>query len=1354
MAKDFVTPNQYKRGVEKIKEYVDNMQPNVLEEIIFDASLEKIQEGMTYATNNPSKASWATCLFDIDVVHEIQPGQIVYFEYGGNEFLSQLSSNKILYFYAFDAVETDYNNTWTIPDGQIMCAMQFGVDINKQPAENKCLVRLWASTTNVTGAKLKIKHKKAIDENTFNDDVKFWNSISMNRQKNSQIGGFSIALGEHAEASSTWAIAMGNDVHARGSASISLGQQNISQGERSATIGYSNRALGNYSYSHGRANLASAAYASATGYKTKATGMYATTSGVSTTASGSSSVAEGNTTTASGDCSHAEGHGTIAQGQNQHVQGRYNIEDTANKYAHIVGNGTSSSAKSNAHTLDWEGNAWYAGDVQANNIPYTVSSKVLTTVPANDINNNINSDNRITVNNISINKDKRYYIEFLGTKKLCSLLISEESGNCIICGIGNYYIVASNDSTNIVIFISKINRKDNTTDTFTDLVIHEEENNYLDSKYLETDLVLQNSISMGRVGKIGNGSSAIGGGTTASGIYSHAEGCATIASGEVSHAEGDESVASGEVSHAEGASTIASGTYSHAEGNSTKASGYCSHAEGIMTTASANQSHAEGAQTTASGSQSHAEGSGTIASGECQHVQGKYNIADAANKYAHIVGNGSKTTKSNAHTLDWNGNGWYAGKLSQDGTPTGDTDLTTKKYVDDKIAGIVNSAPETLDTLKELSTALGDDPNFATTVATNIGKKVDKVDGMSLTHNDLTNELKANYDAAYAYSQAKHSYNDLTDKPNIPSINGLATQEYVDSKALPIIFINDENRTGPKLFPLLPEHNLVFIAGDAQISDSNGNVNIIYGLCYSDIQNDGSKLLTEYRTNKTAKINTSGILESFEYIDEYIKKITNIFKNATNNKMLTTSQTGDFEWADIPSIDGLATKNNPIFTGYMSLGRKEGSTIGIGSSAIGSDVVASGLYSHAEGAGRANGEYSHAEGYLCFADGDYSHAEGYCTNAVSKYQHVEGKYNIQDETEKYAHIVGNGISSNRTSNAYTLDWSGNGWYAGKLSQEGTPTDDKDLTNKKYVDDKTSMENVIYDGDGTGADVISDYWTGCPVSSGNGCWVINKQITFDLSKPNPYYLLCDNTLYSPKNSTFDETNSAWIYAKGPNVGTVFICNKYNNENKLVLPWDGVNSPRRIKLYTKIELAKAMFSGDYTDLSNKPTIPSIEGLATEEYVNNKVTDTATSLTNDPDIYLTKDKYQYVTGVNTVNNMIWLPSTDLPAFLKIHVYTTNCKMQCVFDTPVRWKIGQNPNEGTFKIVTDNIYEFILTYINGSWIGEVVTYSNTEYTPTNDADVTTKKYVDNLTDQATSEEVKNMLNTTLGGDYSGEKN
>ena len=78
---------------------------------------------------------------------------------------------------------------------------------------------------------------------------------------------------------------------------------------------------------------------------------------------GNYSHAEGLSTTASGSASHAEGEHTTASSNYQHVQGKYNIADTSNVYAHIVGNGTSDTEHSNAHTLDWEGNAWYYGDV-------------------------------------------------------------------------------------------------------------------------------------------------------------------------------------------------------------------------------------------------------------------------------------------------------------------------------------------------------------------------------------------------------------------------------------------------------------------------------------------------------------------------------------------------------------------------------------------------------------------------------------------------------------------------------------------------------------------------------------------------------------------------------------------------------------------------------------------------------------------------------------------------------------------------------------------------------------------------------------------------------------------------------
>ena len=62
----------------------------------------------------------------------------------------------------------------------------------------------------------------------------------------------------------------------------------------------------------------------------------------------------------------------------------------------------------------------------------------------------------------------------------------------------------------------------------------------------------------------------------------------------------------------------------------------------------------------------HAEGVGTIATGAASHAQGKYNLVSST--YAHVVGNGqNKDSRSNAYSLDWDGNGVYAGGLKVHG---------------------------------------------------------------------------------------------------------------------------------------------------------------------------------------------------------------------------------------------------------------------------------------------------------------------------------------------------------------------------------------------------------------------------------------------------------------------------------------------------------------------------------------------------------------------------------------------------------------------------------------------------------------------------------------------------------------
>lgn len=57
-----------------------------------------------------------------------------------------------------------------------------------------------------------------------------------------------------------------------------------------------------------------------------------------------------------------------------------------------------------------------------------------------------------------------------------------------------------------------------------------------------------------------------------------------------------------------------------------------------------------------------------------------------------------------------------------DGTNT--TQLATTAFVSTAVANVIDAAPAGLDTLNELAAALGDDPNFATTVTTSIGTKL------------------------------------------------------------------------------------------------------------------------------------------------------------------------------------------------------------------------------------------------------------------------------------------------------------------------------------------------------------------------------------------------------------------------------------------------------------------------------------------------------------------------------------------------------------------------------------------------------------------------------------------------------
>lgn len=175
---------------------------------------------------------------------------------------------------------------------------------------------------------------------------------------------YSHAEGYQTVASTSGAHAEGSDTEAVGWATHAEGIETYSSGDGSHAEGNNTGAMGNYSHAEGKSSDAIGEASHAEGWTSKAEGKYSHAEGSRVWATGNVSHAEGYETKAIGQYSHAEGHTTRASSENQHVQGKHNVEDTEGVYAHIVGNGNSSTEPSNAHTLDWSGNAWFAGYVE------------------------------------------------------------------------------------------------------------------------------------------------------------------------------------------------------------------------------------------------------------------------------------------------------------------------------------------------------------------------------------------------------------------------------------------------------------------------------------------------------------------------------------------------------------------------------------------------------------------------------------------------------------------------------------------------------------------------------------------------------------------------------------------------------------------------------------------------------------------------------------------------------------------------------------------------------------------------------------------------------------------------------
>lgn len=125
--------------------------------------------------------------------------------------------------------------------------------------------------------------------------------------------------------------------------------------------------------------------------------------------------------------------------------------------------------------------------------------------------------------------------------------------------------------------------------------------------------------------------------------------------------------------------------------------------------------------------------------------------------------------------------------------------------------------------------------------------------------------------------------------------------------------------------------------------------------------------------------------------------------------------------------------------------------------------------------------------------------------------------------------------------------------------------------------------------------------------------------------------------------------------------------------------------------------------WNDLQDKPNIPSIEGLATETFVEEKLaglglqpdTLVQVSVTGNT-LQLTEDKYQY--SALSSGNGISLPSVS--SFAEIHLFFKTTSEITLVLPSVRWQTQPT-------IQANKTYEFIFTYVKDEWLGGVVEYA-----------------------------------------------
>ena len=534
------------------------------------------------------------------------------------------------------------------------------------------------------------------------------------------------------------------------------------------------------------------------------------------------------------------------------------------------------------------------------------------------------------------------------------------------------------------------------------------------------------------------------------------------------------------------------GVYSHVEGLGTISNGAAEHAQGMYNVSSttypkwvANTSYEVGDRVTRTVSEEDKGYECITANSDASFTQSKWKLIINTTDSAFIIGNGSSNSqRSNALTVDWDGTGHFGGDIyvNCDDLSSGGVLLAT---VDDLTSAMVEKADKadtvletTLSrgriegsTIGEASFAFGNDVIAAGPYSHAEGYGTENYGYAAHTEGYGTKVIYSCGHAeglnTYAYVYA-HSEGSSTFTGN----NGAHAE---GAGSMRTIYITGEANATTYSYS-------VAAAGDNDIN----KLDIIVA------KNHVATIASVDRINNTITVNTT-LVEAFNNTQVRVYKYYAIGLYSHTEGDRCTAR-GAFSHAEGSESTTLGYNSHAEGSAGKALGNvshAEGTyTVALGnySHSENNHTLAYGKNSHAEGNGESlslkvygaedaviysytgtydpnvgdyisdiwefcpqitsvdienkqitvsssfqrykNGESMYV--YQSGAFGEASHVEGKSTISKGLAQHVQGKYNIIDNNELYADIVGNGTSHTNRSNAYALTWSGDGKYAGDV----------------------------------------------------------------------------------------------------------------------------------------------------------------------------------------------------------------------------------------------------------------------------------------------------------------------------------